>query len=88
MIGLLKWLEKAKDASEKSKLQQKSSRQNSRVDELKVGNGNRVGQVVRGLRWNLNELVKALDGLLRDSLKESGNRKTELDMSSMEDPTD
>ncbi|KAF3495016.1 hypothetical protein DY000_02053672 [Brassica cretica] len=65
-----------------------SSRQNSRVDELKVVNGNRVGQVVRGLRWNLNELAKALDGLLRDNLKESGNRKTELDESSMEEPKD
>ncbi|KAF3541827.1 hypothetical protein F2Q69_00024386 [Brassica cretica] len=62
--------------------------QNSRVDELKVGNGNRVGQVVRGLRWDLNELAKALDGLLRDNLKESGNRKTELDKSSMEEPKD
>ncbi|KAF2562785.1 hypothetical protein F2Q70_00016650 [Brassica cretica] len=61
---------------------------NSRVDELKVGNGNRVGQVVRGLRWNLIELAKALDGLLRDNLKESGNRKTELDKSSIEEPKD
>ncbi|KAL0689210.1 hypothetical protein Bca4012_088888 [Brassica carinata] len=51
------------------------SRQDSRVDELNVVNGNRVEQVVRGLRWNLNELAKAIDGLLRDNLKESGNRK-------------
>ncbi|KAL0748923.1 hypothetical protein Bca101_030925 [Brassica carinata] len=49
---------------------------------------NRVGQVVRGLRWNLNELAKAIDGLLRDNLKESGNRETELDKSSMEEPKD
>ncbi|KAF2615018.1 hypothetical protein F2Q70_00012396 [Brassica cretica] len=70
-------------------LRKKSKKvQDSRVDELKVGNGNRVGQVVRGLRWNLNELAKALDGLLRDNLKESGNRKTELDESSMEEPKD
>ncbi|KAF2564730.1 hypothetical protein F2Q70_00018244 [Brassica cretica] len=47
-----------------------------------------IGQVVRGLRWNLNELAKAIDGLLRDNLKESGNRKTELDKSSMEEPKD
>ncbi|KAF3527832.1 hypothetical protein DY000_02040676 [Brassica cretica] len=65
-----------------------SSRQDSRVDELNVVNGNRVEQVVRGLRWNLNELAKAMDGLLRDNLKESGNRKTELDKSSMEEPKD
>ena len=58
------------------------------MDELKVVNGNRVGQVVRGLRWNLNELAKAIDGLLRDNLKESGNRETELDKSSMEEPKD
>ncbi|KAL0771434.1 hypothetical protein Bca101_036585 [Brassica carinata] len=70
------------------RLQRKGSRQNSRVDELKVVNGNRVGQVVRGLRWNLNELAKAIDGFLRDNLKESGNRKTELDKSSMEEPKD
>ncbi|KAF3495015.1 hypothetical protein DY000_02053673 [Brassica cretica] len=70
------------------RLQRKGSRQNSRVDELKVVNGNRVGQVVRGLRWNLNELVKAIDGLLRDNRKESGNRKTELDKLSMEEPKD
>ncbi|KAF2542884.1 hypothetical protein F2Q68_00031314 [Brassica cretica] len=47
-----------------------SSRQDSRVDELNVVNGNRVGQVVRGLRWNLNELAQAMDGLIRDNLKE------------------
>ena len=70
------------------KLQRTDSRQNSRVDELKVVNGNRVGQVVRGLRWNLKELAKAIDGLLRDNLKESGNRETELDKSSMEEPKD
>ncbi|KAG2255521.1 hypothetical protein Bca4012_092416 [Brassica carinata] len=66
----------------------KGSRQNSRVDELKVVNGNRVGLVLRGLRWNLNELAKAIDGLLRDNQKESGNRKTELDKLSMEEPKD
>ncbi|KAL0678475.1 hypothetical protein Bca4012_006456 [Brassica carinata] len=65
-----------------------SSRQNIRVDELKVVNGNRVGQVVRGLRWNLNELAKAIDRLLRDNRKESGNQKTELDKLSMEEPKD
>ncbi|KAG2276388.1 hypothetical protein Bca52824_058943 [Brassica carinata] len=76
--------------SRKPRMLRKSlnSRQNSRVDELKVVNGNRVGQVVRGLRWNLNELAKAIDGLLRDNLKESGNRETELDKSSMEEPKD
>ncbi|WZZ60402.1 hypothetical protein YC2023_060509 [Brassica napus] len=47
-----------------------------------------IGQVVRGLRWNLNELAKAMEGLLRDNLKESGNKKTELDKSSMEEPKD
>ena len=51
-------------------------------------NGKRVGKVVRGLRWNLNELAKAIDGFLRDNLEESGNRKTELDKSSMEEPKD
>ena len=56
------------------------------MDELKVVNGNRVGQVVRGLRWNLNELAKAIDRLLRDNRKESGNQKTELDKLSMEEP--
>ncbi|KAF3512966.1 hypothetical protein F2Q69_00005685 [Brassica cretica] len=63
--------------SRKPRMLQKSlsSRQNSRVDELIVVNGNKVGQVVRGLRWNLNELAEAIDGLLRDNLKESGNRK-------------
>ncbi|WZZ78076.1 hypothetical protein YC2023_098648 [Brassica napus] len=70
------------------RLQRKGSRQNSRVDELKVVNGNRVGLVLRGLRWNLNELAKAIDGLLRDNQKESGNRKTELDKLSMEEPKD
>ncbi|WZZ69637.1 hypothetical protein YC2023_081007 [Brassica napus] len=70
------------------RLQRKGSRQDSRVDELNVVNGNRVGHVVRGLRWNLNELAKTMDGLLRDNLKESENRKTELDKSSMEEPKD
>ncbi|WZZ87586.1 hypothetical protein YC2023_116165 [Brassica napus] len=32
--------------------------------------------------------VKAMDGLLRDNLKDSGNRKTELDKSSMEELKD
>ena len=58
------------------------------MDELNVVNGNRVRHVVRGLRWNLNELAKTMDGLLRDNLKESENRKTELDKSSMEEPKD
>ncbi|KAF3541828.1 hypothetical protein F2Q69_00024387 [Brassica cretica] len=82
------WIESS--GSRKPRMLRKSlcSRQNSRVDELKVVNGNRVGQVVRGLRWNLNELAKAIDGFLRDNLKESGNRKTELDKSSMEEPKD
>ncbi|KAF3562456.1 hypothetical protein DY000_02014073 [Brassica cretica] len=62
-------------STEALRLHQKGSRQNNRVDELNVVNGNRVEQVVRGLRWNLNELAKAIDGILRDNLKESGNRK-------------
>ncbi|KAF3494534.1 hypothetical protein DY000_02054241 [Brassica cretica] len=41
----------------------------------------------RMLRKSLSR-VKAMDGLLRDNLKESGNRKTELDKSFMEEPKD